>query len=218
MTEVSWTQLKSFVDGRSLALQYIEFDDSYYLSAFDGPFSLYTHISKEDPAPVDSDQEDFEDNYKADANKPPTTQVQTRTERGDVSMKLCRISKATSSGSADVEIKVPGTYGTDPGRMIAGGSGCFGTGALGDYISEINVVDKDNVTGLGANTIVKKWHDEDVTSYQSKGMYLMPGLNLIDSMGDWGELPAGLYLQIKVNKASGDDTFYLNIIWGEVNG
>lgn len=140
--------------------------------------------------------------------------VRTRGERSDISMKLCRNSKVTTSSNVTLEFKVPGTYGTDTGREIEGGFACFGTPAPGDYISEINVIDKDNVTGLGANTILKTWHDSDITNYQSKGIWLTT-LTEIHSMGDWGLIPSGVYLQLKATKASGDDTLYISLVWGE---
>lgn len=144
-------------------------------------------------------------------------EVQTRTERSDVSMKLCRHKVTTTSNTGTLKIKVPGTFGSSPGRLIAGGFAFFGNGVAGDYVDEINVVDDDNNLGAGAGYIVKSWHDDDVTSYQSSGLWLCPGENIIQSMGDWGEIPAGLYLEIKVVKKAGesDDTFYVTIIWGE---
>lgn len=207
MIKVDWSDIKTFVDDRALSVQYIDFGSYYHLWAYDGPMALECIL------PQDGTSEtEFENDYKANGNKPNTTR--TRSERADISMKLCRNSAATSSGVATVEFKVPGTFGTDKGREIEGGYAYFGTDAPGDYIHEINVVDKDNKLGYGAGVTIKKWHDDDVTSYQSSGIWV-PKFTTIHAMGDWGSLPSGLYLQIKGTKASGEDTLYVSILWGE---
>lgn len=65
--QVTWTELKEFVDDRNLSIQYINRQDFYYLMAFDGYFSLETSLYKN---PTDTtDLDDFVNNYKAISNK-----------------------------------------------------------------------------------------------------------------------------------------------------
>ena len=64
--KVNWSQLKSFVDSRSLNVQFLEFDNSYWINAIDGQFSLTCELDK---SPSDTtDLDDFEANYKAIGN------------------------------------------------------------------------------------------------------------------------------------------------------
>lgn len=63
---VDWTELKTFADSRSISVQFVEFDNRYTLSAFDGTFSLVSNLFK--VTPRSADQVDFEDNYKARGN------------------------------------------------------------------------------------------------------------------------------------------------------
>jgi len=66
---VDWATLKSVVDARSLSIQYVLVSDTYWIKAFDGPFSLETTIHKKTTPDVGGDQEDFEDNYISTSNK-----------------------------------------------------------------------------------------------------------------------------------------------------
>lgn len=64
--EVSWSQLKSFLDARALKAQYVEFDHIYVVVGIDGPFSFTAKIIKSSPS--SADQTDFETNYKPAGN------------------------------------------------------------------------------------------------------------------------------------------------------
>lgn len=65
-TQLKWSEIKQFVDNRSVPLQFIELDEIYRLAAADGPFIVSASIKKTSPA--NSDQTDFETNYKSSAN------------------------------------------------------------------------------------------------------------------------------------------------------
>jgi hypothetical protein len=66
MIQVNWTDFKSFIDSRSLPIQYIEFPKEYYLVGIDGPFQIKCLL---DRAPTNNtDLLDFENNYKAVGN------------------------------------------------------------------------------------------------------------------------------------------------------
>lgn len=68
MKKLSWTELKTFISGRNISLQYIDFANFYYIVAIDGRLEFYCEVPKIDPVQVGSDQEDFEDNYKDSCN------------------------------------------------------------------------------------------------------------------------------------------------------
>jgi len=69
MFNLTWTDFKAVaITTKALKIQYADADVRYYLTAVDGFTPLYQcEIPKSDPA--GSDQEDFEDNYKDDANE-----------------------------------------------------------------------------------------------------------------------------------------------------
>jgi hypothetical protein len=64
--EVSWSDVKTFLTTRKIPAQYIDFKDTYWVLASDGPFEIWCRIAKTDPA--STDQTDFETNYQPDAN------------------------------------------------------------------------------------------------------------------------------------------------------
>jgi hypothetical protein len=64
--EVSWSNIKSFLDSKKIPAQYINFQDTYWILAADGPFQVWCRIPIVDPA--SDDQTDFEINYLPNAN------------------------------------------------------------------------------------------------------------------------------------------------------
>lgn len=144
-------------------------------------------------------------------------EVRTRMERNDISMRLCRAKADTSSGTATVTFRVPGTAGNLKSREIEGGMASFGSRCIGDYIETIKVKDTLNLFGYGAGFVLKEWSDEAITNFQDGGLWLRDDAwTEIHAMGDWGELPAQVDLEIVVKKKAGEaeDTAYVDIIWG----
>lgn len=66
--KVTWPILKSAADAREVPVQFIEYPNYYQILLIDGSLSLETEVAKLGTAPSGSDQEDFENNYKANAN------------------------------------------------------------------------------------------------------------------------------------------------------
>lgn len=64
----SWSDLKTVVSNKNLALQYEDDGSFYRVFAFDKSICYRCDIYQEDPA--GTDQDDFETNYKDDANGP----------------------------------------------------------------------------------------------------------------------------------------------------
>lgn len=71
----SWSELKNFIATRKLPLQWVDLNGKYYVSAFDGVYSLFCELYEGDP-----DRTDFENNFKEDGNK----RLQTRIEEEEV--------------------------------------------------------------------------------------------------------------------------------------
>lgn len=65
MIEITWAQLKSFVDARALSIQEIDMDDRLLLVVFDGQLSLKCYIHK---TLETANLADYEDNYQDGAN------------------------------------------------------------------------------------------------------------------------------------------------------
>jgi len=64
--ETTWAEFKSFVNQRSLSIQFVEMRNNYYLKAFDGAFCLECVL----PTGVDNaDAIEFEASYKSNGNK-----------------------------------------------------------------------------------------------------------------------------------------------------
>jgi hypothetical protein len=64
--EVKWSDVKSFLDSKNTPAQYINFQNTYWILAADGPFQVWCRIPIVDPA--STDQADFETNYLPNAN------------------------------------------------------------------------------------------------------------------------------------------------------
>lgn len=58
---ITWTSFKSFIEDRSVPIQYIDADDNYYLKAFDGIFQVDCLLNK--LIQIDEVSE-FENSYK----------------------------------------------------------------------------------------------------------------------------------------------------------
>lgn len=66
--KLTWTEFKQVVSNNSLRIQYIDKNKFYHLYTADDTVNYTCDISKAPTAPGGSDQEDFENNYKDDAN------------------------------------------------------------------------------------------------------------------------------------------------------
>lgn len=70
MISLDWSAFKSIKDTKELRIQFIELEERYILTSSDSSFIIDTVIKKTEPR--NTDQIDFEDNYKAlsETNKP----------------------------------------------------------------------------------------------------------------------------------------------------
>ena len=152
-------------------------------------------------------------------------EVVTQREKPDKILKMASCeAEVQGDSTATADLKVPGTFnGVDgdagcSGRWIDAGTAWISNVAPGDRVCEVSVVDKDNLLGYGANTVIKTYHDDEVAEAE-KGWYLNnnQGMVQVDAMGGYGFLPSGLYLRIKAKKAGGvtTGTLYVNLKWGK---
>ena len=65
--EITWAKLKAVVDAKSLSIQWIDIDDTYFMSVFDGPFELTCKLDKNGTETTALSE--FEASYKAAGNK-----------------------------------------------------------------------------------------------------------------------------------------------------
>lgn len=156
-----------------------------------------------------------------------TQEVVTQYEKNDKVLKLYKASAPydINTGICTLLLKVPGTFtGVDPencdGRFVAGGYAFADGYKFGDCVTTIQVVDVDNVTGLGVDTVVKEYTDSSADA-ANQGWYFWASLNgegeiEIDPIGGYGFLPSGLYLKIVCQRVAGSPatTVNLDIWWG----
>lgn len=63
---VSWPAMKTFVDAKGVSIQWVDDDNTYFLQAFDGNFSLETSLNKNN---ANEWLSEFETTYKSVGNK-----------------------------------------------------------------------------------------------------------------------------------------------------
>lgn len=70
-----WSQMKTFLDNRSIKVQYEEYDEYYDLTAFDSDYRVELRLQKD----LTSDISDFETNYKPSGNVMPSRDINITT-------------------------------------------------------------------------------------------------------------------------------------------
>ena len=174
---VSWSDLKAFAEQRSVSVQWIIANDRYNLAAIDGAMELTAQIPIVESPENGSDQKDFEDNFKPKGNMSPNSLVTTQFEVNDKDLKLakCKGNVDPDTKQALVYIQVPGTFGVDDGRWVAGGYAVVDTFDFDDYY-KVYIEDKDRkiawAMALGADpTATAPLSDETI-----QGMGVLPGI------------------------------------------
>lgn len=147
--------------------------------------------------------------------------VQTEFEDNSLIPKFIKGEASFGSGTtAVIDIKVPGTFPNET-RFIKDGFLMVDAWAPGCYLSKVQIIDIDNQTGAGANTILKSYIDDDAAA-SNRGWYLWPtgggvaGEIDIENAGGVGNLVAELYLRVEVTKPTagvGPANAYVNLFW-----
>lgn len=151
--------------------------------------------------------------------------VTTQFEKRDKTLKLIsgKAEVDAETGIAVILIKVPGELNptANPeldGRWVSGGIAFFDEAHPGDKILSVHFTDEDNITGLGAGTIVGSYTDNDADE-ESQGWYIPPiqGIMRAESVGGYGFAPGGYYMKITGRKADAhkSGSFYCNIEWAK---
>ena len=158
-------------------------------------------------------------NPERDADGKPIIPVMSRFERDDIVLKLaCIAGQADANGDLALQIKVPGTPGTDY-RYAAGGYATIDAYTWGDKLKAVEIVDVDDIMGFGAGTVLKTYHDAEAPE-ANQGWYFWQahgtqGEVEIEPMGWYGQIPAGLYLRCTF-KVAPLKNIQCAIWWGKV--
>lgn len=170
---LNWSEFKNQIVSREIPIQYIESSEYYYLCAFDGNFEIDTTISTVD----NDDKTDFETNFKAAANVSPSAQVTTQYEKNDKDLKLARgkCSVDPETRTAEIAIKVPGTFGSGQGRYVLGGYG-FTSDYNIDDVATVRVEDKDRNIAWAIALSMNPDATEPLSDETVKALGAIPGI------------------------------------------
>lgn len=170
---VNWITLRDFSIQRNLSIQWILVDEiTYRIRAYDGVFGLDCTI----PLDGNSDQVDFETNFKNNGNKSPYTQVTTQYEVNDKDLKLARGSaNVDESKTALISIKIPGIFGSGNGRYIAGGYGISDDYDKDDFALAW-ISDEDRNIGWAVALSQNQNANAPIPDEVIKGMGYIPGI------------------------------------------
>lgn len=218
--ELPWSEFKTQLDTGKY--QWIHFDRSNTLIIFakQNAFTILCKINKDDLAEL----ADFTENYFSMSGLGlMKSKVITEFELDDKVLKLASgIGTFDGNGDCTIEIPIPGAFDPlEPSRYIAGGYANTDLYGWGDRCTEVNILDKDNILGMGAGAVLETYHDNEVAEenrgwrfYASEGG---EGEIEIEPIGGFGKIPGGLYLQIKFKRANGNPATKVqaNLWWGK---
>lgn len=193
MRNVSWAQLKDFSVSRRAPMQYFESENGYDVIAIDGYFAVATLIDK---TSVNADRTDFETNFKAQANQPVVKrdmygrEISTNSPFTDASGFRFRgaafSGSSTAAGTFDIDYRIAQERYINGGRLLVDMIGA-------DDRMTFQVVDKDNVLGMGAGVVL----DEFISEY-----YVPQDGNLEVRLDYPARIMAGLYLRLRYTSTS----------------
>lgn len=218
--ELPWQEFKTQVIANTyFKWTYFDINNHYYIVAKQNDLSVDCKIYKDGG----NDQVDFDNNYKTLANVNISGNVSTQFERNDITLKVCKFVADINATTkeAEISILVPGTPGSGDVRYIAGGYAFTDIFTFGDAVTKIQVVDVDNILGYGAHTVIRTYHDDEMAE-ADHGWFMWPSPQIggeikIKPMGFYGEIPAGLYLELyfKMDAASTATKVYCDVWWGK---
>lgn len=188
MLTTDWSTLKSFVQQRSVSIQYVTLSETYYLWAFDGPMYLSCQIPIVTPTLTGSDQQDFENNFQSSSNQ--SIKEAVIQHLGADTLVLCPFgvfftAAANQTTTYSYELTSP--------VYLRGGVLYATPSTIGDRLT-VEIVDVNNILGEGANTVI---------AIYVNGWYVMPGVvNQIEDISVSEQLPSGLYVNFLYNNTS----------------
>lgn len=142
-----WEKMKDAVSSGNLSWQYAETKTAYHIFATNGAVAFRHKMHK--TTPPSTEQDDFETNYKAKANKPTGIRAQSFAAN-DVEFSGNGVQKTVPKGTTEnIDFKLPETLLSSGGFLLAKDA------VSGDFISA-HVVDVDGVYAP-AGTVLKTW-------------------------------------------------------------
>lgn len=184
---MSWADMASIVNSKSLALQYYETKDDYLIWAIDHTIT-YTYLIwklgsepyMSDRRQIAADRTDFETNYKPTANTPCGVRLQPFAVP-DVAFSADAATQTITAGQAQtIDFHLTTT------KSVYGVQYYAQNANLGDFVS-FQVIDIDNVLGFGANTVLNTF----VTKW-----FIMSNTLVDVALPLAATIPAGLYIRI----------------------
>ena len=184
--EKSWSELKAILTSNNLYFDYDDSADDLTRKIFcqRNAYTVYVHRMNLSSNPIDgSDQKDFEDNW---ASKAGERKYVYYSHTFDVSL---------TEGQCAFDFKIKANdETTDVEAFLYKGSINVNSPAVrGDWV-EVQVVDKDNILGYGANSIlgwvIRKWILAGGAEYHEINP---PKYDFLSSKR---KIPSGIYLRI----------------------
>lgn len=180
--QVTWTKLKEVAQTKKVGFTQFEDDQSHRIMLNEINSYFFTIINKTDPR--NADQIDFEDNYLSIINAPTIIKSESLPFN---SANGFRFRGASFKGICDYDVITDIDYQIAEERWIDGGSAIIDNIGDEDQIT-FQVVDKDNVLGLGAGVVL----DEFIKDY-----YVPKDGKLEVSLAYPARIVEGLYLRLK---------------------
>ena len=171
--QVDWVQLKSFVDDRSLSIQYVDLVTKYWLIAFDSSFSLETILMKD--THIDEIAE-FEANYKPVGNGTIRQDFRPMTPKNDHTMVPCGAVKGSFTAS-DCACEVTLSDPSEDGYTFT--YAMSKTPRVGDYVFQDNFTKRAWITSIDLENSKITFDSETIrapmaagTAHYSQGQYV----------------------------------------------
>lgn len=189
----SWVEVKQFSALRGANLQYVAVNGYYHIAASDGPMTVYCKIPLSlDPLP-DSEQKDFETNYRAGCNKILSVERPFADPLFRTKIKACDSVISVSPGDTGIcDVKLTEDL------YLYGGSVIVQNPFFGDFITAC-VYDKESVIPEPYRaTLAENW--PVIASYVDKKFIEIPheGMTASDTLDTRpliAKITAGLYLR-----------------------
>jgi hypothetical protein len=190
----SWAEVKTFSAARYANLQYVSLNGYYLVTASDGPLTLYCRIPISAEPLAESEQYDFERNYKQNCNKILSIERPFADPLFRTKVNACEQIASISPGeSSSVDFRMPEEL------YLYGGNIIIVNPQLGDFI-QCSIYDKDSVIPEAyRSAICENW--PTVALYIVKQFVEVPaeGTSVKDGLDTRpliAKITAGLYLRL----------------------
>jgi len=195
--DCAWTSFKEIATKKNLSIQYEEVTDRHYnIFTVDGIITYQCRIAIEDPA--GSDQVDFQDNYKEEANNSVGVKTHPFTTSDFDAVFNAVAATCTKNDTTNVDFKV-----TTDHTYLNGCRAFSENSTKGDWV-EMKIVDVDNILGGGAGAVVNQW------VYK---WYMCPGdvCNLQTVYA--GQIPQNCYIRVVYHSIGTENDVNVWINW-----